>query len=176
MDNLNASQTSPEIQEFIDTVNSGRGFAEITQIISQEVQRQIETQLMDFQSAIAQSNLAMIDVMHSELTRLKEESATVKGVMERLKTAVAPDIPSSESEVVSFRQAIENLEKYGSIIPTEKDIVAAQLKWRNQQAWSLVWQSIAKMLINKLEKVFAQKPLQPKPKPEELDWLEEEFK
>ncbi|WP_341531881.1 hypothetical protein WKK05_38405 (plasmid) [Nostoc sp. UHCC 0302] len=158
MDNLNASQTSPEIQEFIDTVNSGRGFAEITQIISQEVQRQIETQLMDFQSAIAQSNLAMIDVMHGELTRLKEESATVKGVMERLKTAVAPDIPSSESEVVSFRQAIENLEKYGSIIPTEKDIVAAQLKWRNQQAWSLVWQSIAKLLIRKMEKTFCKPP------------------
>ncbi|WP_341531544.1 hypothetical protein WKK05_36295 (plasmid) [Nostoc sp. UHCC 0302] len=158
MDNSSAYLTSPEIQEFIDTVNSGREVAGITQIISQEVQRQIETQLAEFQAAIAQSNLAMIDVMHGELTRLKEESATVKGVMERLKTAVAPDIPSSEDEVVSFRQAIENLEKYGSIIPTEKDIVAAQLKWRNQQAWSLVWQSVAKLLIRKMEKTFCKPP------------------
>jgi hypothetical protein len=158
MDNSSAYLASHEVQEFIDTVNQGKGFTHITEIISAEVQRQLEQQLTEFQAAIAQSNLAMIDVMHSELTRLKEESATVKGVMERLKTAVAPDIPSSESEVVSFRQAIENLEKYGSIIPTEKDIAAAQLKWRNQQAWSLVWQSVAKLLIKKLERKFCKPP------------------
>lgn len=158
MDNLNAGQVSVEIQDFTQTVRDGQGFAEITQIIQTEVQRQLEQQLVDFQAAIAQSNLAMIDVMHSELTRLKEESTTVKGVMERLKTAVAPDIPSEDDEVVSFRQAIENLEKYGSIIPTEKDIVAAQLKWRNQQAWSLVWQSVAKLLIRKMEKTFCKPP------------------
>lgn len=158
MDNSSASQVSPEVQDFIQTVNDGKGFANITQAIEMEVQRQLENQFIEFQSAIAQSNLAVIDVMHSELTRLKEESATLKGVMERLATAVAPDLPATNDEVVSFHQAIENLEKYGSIIPTQKDIVDTKLRLRNQHAWSLVWQSLAKMFIKKLEKTFCKQP------------------
>ncbi|MCC5618464.1 hypothetical protein LC605_25935 [Nostoc sp. CHAB 5836] len=163
MDNLNASQVSREVQDFTKAVRDGRGFADITQIIQMEVQRQLEQQLIDFQAAVAQSNLAMIDVMHTELTRLKEESATVKGVMERLASAVAPDISATEDEVVSFRQAIDNLEKYGSIIPSSADIAAAQIRWRNQQAWSLFWQSVAKMFIKKLEKVICKPPTSTEP-------------
>jgi hypothetical protein len=158
-----ASSLSPEIQEFIDTLKQGRGFAEITQIISEEVQRQIETQLMEFQTAIADSNLAAIDAMSEELQRIKSESATLSGVMERLSAAVAPDLPTTEDEVVSFRQAIDNLERYGSIIPSQSDILAAQLKMRNGRAWSLVWQSLAKMLIKKLEKKFCKQPTSTEP-------------
>jgi hypothetical protein len=158
-DNSSASQVSPEIQDFLNSVWEGRGFADITQIISSEVQRQLETQLMEFQAAVAQSNLAAIDVMSNELQRIKEESATLSGVMQRLSAAVSPDIPVTEEEVVSFRQAIDNLEKYGSIIPSQADIFTAQLRLKNGRAWSLVWQSIAKMLIKKLEKTFANRTL-----------------
>ena len=158
MDNLNASLVSPEVQDFIDTVKQGRGFSDITQIVSEEVQRQIETQLMEFQAAIADSNLAAIDAMSLELQRIKEESATLSGVMERLSAAVAPDLPPTEDEVVSFRQAIDNLERYGSIIPSQSDILAAQLRMRNGRAWSLVWQALAKILIKKLEKKFCKQP------------------
>ncbi|MBW4617224.1 MAG: hypothetical protein KME21_29115 [Desmonostoc vinosum HA7617-LM4] len=158
MDNSSATPVLPEVQDFIQAVESGKEFAQITQIIQMEVQRQLEEQLAEFQDVIAQSNLAMIDVMHSELTRLKEESATVKGVMERLTAAVAPDIPQTEDEVVSFQQAINNLEKYGNIIPSSTDIAACQLRMKNNHAWSLVWQSVAKLFIKKMEKKFCKPP------------------
>jgi hypothetical protein len=163
MDNLSASLASPEVQDFIDSMNQGRGLDGITEIISSEIQRQLETHLMEFQQGVAQSNLAAIEVMLEELQRIKEESATLSGVMERLTAAVAPSLPATEEEVVSFQQAINNLEKYGSIIPSQSDIVAAQLRMRNQRAWSLVWQYAAKMLIKKLEKVFVEKPKKSKP-------------
>ncbi|WP_375515742.1 hypothetical protein [uncultured Nostoc sp.] len=83
MENLDAHQALSEVQDFTTSVRDGKGFAEITQIIQIEVQRQLEQQLIDFQAAIAQSNLAMIDVMHAELSRIKEESTTLKGVMEQ---------------------------------------------------------------------------------------------
>lgn len=175
MDNSSATPVSPEVQEFIDTVNQGRGFGDITQIISQEVQRQIETQLMEFQSAIAQSNLAAIEVMAEELQKIKEESATVKGVMERLAIAVAPDLPATEDEVVSFQQAINNLEQYGAIIPSTADIVAAQFRLKNQRAWSLVWQALAKLLIKKIEKVFAVQGKKSDPLEEKFKQLEDGF-
>ncbi|BAZ33765.1 hypothetical protein NIES4074_62790 (plasmid) [Cylindrospermum sp. NIES-4074] len=153
-----ASPVSPEIQEFIDTVNSGKGFANITDIISAEVQRQIEGQLMEFQAAIAQTNLAAIEVLSQELQRIKEESATMTGVMARLATAVAPDLPPTEDEVVSFQVAINNLEKYGNIIPSQADIIIAQSRLKHQRAWSLVWQSLTKMFIRKLEKIICKQP------------------
>jgi hypothetical protein len=163
MDNSSASLVSPEVQEFIDTVNQGKGFGDITQVISEEVQRQLESQLMEFQNAVAQSNLAAIEVMSEELQKIKSESATLSGVMERLTAAVAPDLPATEDEVVSFQQAINNLEQYGSIIPSQSDIVAAQLRMRNGRAWSLVWQALAKMLIKKLEKKFCKQPTSTEP-------------
>ncbi|GAX38864.1 hypothetical protein [Nodularia sp. NIES-3585] len=175
MDNSSATPVSPEIQEFIDTINQGKGFNAVTEIISEEVQRQLESHLLNFQSAIAQSNLAAIEVMSEELERIKEESATLSGVMERLTAAVAPDLPATEDEVVSFQQAINNLEQYGSIIPSKADMVAAQLRMREERAWSLVWQAIAKMLIKKLEKVFAGKPKQSDPLKEKFQKLEEEI-
>jgi hypothetical protein len=168
MDNSSATPVSPEeaasgylqdeIQDFIGSVNQGKGFNVVTEIISEEVQRQLESHLLNFQKAIAQSNLAAIEVMSQELQRIKEESATLSGVMERLATAVAPDLPATQDEVVSFQQAINNLEQYGAIIPSKADIVAAQLRLKNKHAWSLVWQSVAKMLIKKLEKKFCKQP------------------
>lgn len=175
MDNSSASQASLEVQEFIDTLNQGKGFNTVTEIISSEVQRQLETHLLNFQKAIADSNLAAIDAMTEELQRIKEESATLSGVMERLTAAVAPDLPATEDEVVSFQQAINNLEQYGSIIPSQSDILAAQMRIRNGRAWSLVWQALAKMLIKKLEKVFALKPKQSDPLEEKFKKLEEEI-
>jgi len=154
MDNSSASPASPEILDFIDSVKQGRGIANITELISEEVQRQIEAQLYDFQQAIAQSNLAAIEVMSEELQRIKSESATLSGVMGRLATAIAPDLPPTEDEVVSFQQAINNLELYGNVIPSQTDIAAVQFRLKNQRAWSLVWQSVVKMLIKKMESKF----------------------
>ncbi|MBE9210077.1 hypothetical protein IQ244_26995 [Nostoc sp. LEGE 06077] len=163
MDNSSASPASPEILDFIDSVKQGRGIANITELISEEVQRQIEAQLYDFQQAIAQSNLAAIEVMSEELQRIKSESATLSGVMGRLATAVAPDLPPTGDEVVSFQQAINNLEKYGNIIPSSADIAAAQRRIKNHHAWSLVWQSLIKMLIKQLEKKFCKQPTSTEP-------------
>ncbi|MBD2491951.1 hypothetical protein [Aulosira sp. FACHB-615] len=154
MGNSSTPPVSHEVQEFIDSVRKGQGFVEITELISEEVQRQIEAQLYDFQQAIAQSNLAAIEVMSEELQRIKTESATLSGVMGRLAAAVAPDLPPTEDEVVSFQQAINNLELYGSVIPSQTDIAAVQFRLKNQRAWSLVWQSVVKMLIKKLEVKF----------------------
>jgi len=159
----NSDVSHSEIQDFITSVNQSKEFNAVTQAISAEVQRQLETHLLNFQQAVADSNLAAIDAMSLELQRIKEESATLSGVMERLTTAVAPDLPPTEDEVVSFREAIDNLERYGSIIPSQSDILAAQLRMRNGRAWSLVWQSIAKMFIRKLEKKFCKQPISTEP-------------
>ncbi|YAF99206.1 MAG: hypothetical protein AB3A66_27430 (plasmid) [Nodularia sp. CChRGM 3473] len=175
MDNSSATPVSPEVQEFIDTINQGKGFNAVTEIISEEVQRQLESHLLNFQSCIAQSNLAAIEVMAEELQKIKEESATLSGVMERLTAAVAPDLPATEDEVVSFQQAINNLEQYGAIIPSKADIVASQFRLKNQRAWSLVWQALAKLLIKKVEKAFAGKPKQSDPLEEKFKKLEDEF-
>ncbi|MBW4617511.1 MAG: hypothetical protein KME21_30725 [Desmonostoc vinosum HA7617-LM4] len=164
MDNLNASQVSPEIEYFKQILTEGRGFGEITEIIQQEVQRQVETELINFQQAVAQSNLSAIEVMSEEINRIKQDSATVKGVMERLVSAVAPDLPQGNDEVVSFREAIDNLEKYGSIIPSSSDIIAAQLRVKKNQAWSLVWQSLAKLLVVQLQKLLDKKQQRNQPK------------
>ncbi|HYW17702.1 MAG TPA: hypothetical protein VE956_00060 [Nodularia sp. (in: cyanobacteria)] len=141
------------VQDILATVQQSKAIAGITQVVSHEVQRQLEQQLTDFQQLVEQSNLAVIDLMQEELSKLKEESATVKGAMSRLKTAIAPDIPTSE-EVVSFRQAINNLEKYGSIIPSSEDIAHAQLRLQQNHVWSLFRQAIARLLITKMEKIL----------------------
>ncbi|MBW4557928.1 MAG: hypothetical protein KME59_18730 [Trichormus sp. ATA11-4-KO1] len=172
---LHSQGISSEIQDFIDSVNQGKGFNAVTEIISEEVQRQLESHLLNFQSCIAQSNLAAIEVMAEELQKIKEESATLSGVMERLTAAVAPDLPATEDEVVSFQQAINNLEQYGAIIPSKADIVASQFRLKNQRAWSLVWQALAKLLIKKVEKVFAGKPKQSDPLEEKFKQLEDDF-
>lgn len=157
MDNLNAYQASSiesEIDVFTNTVKDGKTLANITQLVEEEVQRQLENVLTDFQSCIAQTNLVAIDVMHQELARIKQESTTVSGVMERLKTAVAPDLPQGQDEVVTFREAINNLEKYGNIIPSSGDVFTATVKAQKNHAWDLLKQSLIKMLIIKLEEKF----------------------
>ncbi|MDJ0734879.1 MAG: hypothetical protein QNJ47_12565 [Nostocaceae cyanobacterium] len=159
MENFDAHQVSPEIESLVEVLNQGKGIAEITQLIQHSVQHQIEIQLTEFQEAIAQTNLAVIDAMHQELTSLKAESATLHGVMERLKTAVTPDLSGCDDEVVSFRQAIDNLEKYGSIIPSNSDIAATQSRFQKNHAWSLVRQSLVKFLIVKLEKMLGNRTI-----------------
>lgn len=143
---------SPEVDEFLKTLEHTKGIENITRIIETEVQRQLEAQIHEFGSAIANSNLAAIEVMREQLAQLNHDSATVKGVLQRLETALTPDLPKVGEDVTSFRQAIENLERYGSIIPTSHDIVLAQLKIQQNQAWSLFRQSLVKLFIRKLER------------------------
>jgi hypothetical protein len=162
---VESSKYPSEVQDFIDTVNQNKDFDQITEVVSEEVQRQLEQHLTKFQQAIAQSNLAAIELMGEELQKIKEESATFSGAMKRLTTAVAPDIPPDE-EVVSFQQAINNLEKYGAIIPSQQNVLTAQIKLRNQRAWDIFWQAIAKLLVKKIAQFFGEKP----------DPLEEKFK
>jgi hypothetical protein len=145
--------SSPEVQDFIDSIDQTKAIASLTQIIEQRVQEQLESQLLQFQESIAQSNAITVDLMLEELSRLKEENATVKGALKKLSSAIAPDLPPEE-EVVSFRQAIDNLEKYGSIIPSSGDVAQKQIKLQQNHAWSLFRQAIAKILIRKLEKIL----------------------
>lgn len=156
MDNLNVSQAlfESEIDVFTNAVKDGRSLTDITQLVEEEVQRQLENVLTDFQSCVAQTNLAAIDVMHQELARIKQESTTVSGVMSRLKAAVAPDLPNVSDEVVSFRQAIDNLERYGNVIPSSGDIITATANAQKNHAWDLLKQSLIKMFIVKLEEKF----------------------
>jgi hypothetical protein len=154
MENTSA-KLSPEIEDFIATLQQGKGLADITKVVQAEVQRQLEEQLAEFQNAIAQSNLAAIEAMRNELERIKGDSETVAGVLERLKVAVAPDLESSQEEVVSFRQAIENLQRYGTIIPTGADIIGYQVAAKQNHAWSLMRQSLIKLFINKLERFLS---------------------
>lgn len=150
---LDSSVPSPEVQSFIDSVEQTSSIASLTQLIEQRIQEQLESHLLQFQQSIAQSNAIAIDLMVEELAKLKEENATVKGALKKLSSAVAPDLPAEE-EVVSFRQAIENLEKYGSIIPSTGDVAAKQLKIQSRHAWSLFRQAIAKLMIKKVEKIL----------------------
>jgi hypothetical protein len=142
---------SPEVQNFIDSLGQTQAIASLTQIIEQRVQEQLESHLLQFQESIAQSNAIAVDLMLEELSKIKEENATVKGALKKLSSAIAPDLPPEE-EVVSFRQAIDNLEKYGSIIPSSEDIASKRRKSQNNHAWSLFRQAIAKIIIKKLEK------------------------
>ena len=142
-----------EVQSFIDSVDRTKAIASLTKLIEQRVQEQLETHLLNFQQSIAESNAIAIDLMLDELSKIKEENATVKGALTKLSNAIAPDLPAEE-EVVSFRQAIDNLEKYGSIIPSAGDVAAKKLKIQQNHAWSLFRQAIAKFLIKKVEKIL----------------------
>ncbi|MFK0731380.1 MAG: hypothetical protein ACFKPT_02785 [Gloeotrichia echinulata GP01] len=156
MKDYDASQLSPEAAVFIEAIAQGNQIASITKIVEMQVQTQLENHLLEFQASIASQNAAAIEVMQEELGRVKHESATVKGVLERLRAATTPDLPASDAEIATFRQAIENLEKYGSIIPSSTDILAAQLRLQKNHAWSLFWQSIVRLFIRKLEKAISE--------------------
>lgn len=153
MDNSSASQHSPEMEILTESLQDGKKLEGIIKVIQQEVGLQIEGHLQEFYGSVSQMNLAAIETMYTELAKIKEQSATMQGVMERLKLAVAPDLPEVGDEVVSFRQAIDNLERYGSIIPSSSDIVTAQIQLQKNHAWSIVRQALAKLLIKKLEGV-----------------------
>jgi isocitrate/isopropylmalate dehydrogenase len=144
---------SPEIQTAIEALSEGKAIAQISQIVQNLVNHQLEAHLIDFERTIAQSNAATIELMQQELERIKNESATVKGALQRLSSAVAPNIPAN-AEVVTFRQAIQNLETCGSILPSDAEIATAQLKFQRNHAWSLFRQSLAKIIIRKLEETL----------------------
>ncbi|PHJ64987.1 hypothetical protein VF04_04175 [Nostoc linckia z7] len=144
---------SPEIQASIQALSEGKAIHQISQIVQGLVNQQLENYLIDFERTIAQSNATTIQLMQQELERVKNESATVKGALQRLSSAVAPNIPAN-AEVVTFRQAIQNLETCGSILPSDAEIAAAQLKIQQNHAWSLFRQSIAKIVVKKLEQIF----------------------
>lgn len=144
----------PEMAEFKAAVKNGQEFSEITRLVHQEVERQTEKILAEFSEAIAHTNLAALDIMQAEIARVKEDSATIKGAMERLKIAAMPSDFSQQEEVVSFRQAIDNLEIYGNIIPSSKDISVVKEKARKSQEWTLFRQSLARVILSKLEEAF----------------------
>ncbi len=151
MENSNARHLSPEVTEFLDSIRSAKGIEAITALVQKEITLKLEEQLSDFEQALAQTNLATIEMMARELTRIKEESESLSGVVKRLGACVAPDVSGGDEEVVSFRQAIDNLEKYGSVIPSSNEIIAYKIRFEQNRAWSLFWQSLVKLLIKKVE-------------------------
>jgi hypothetical protein len=146
------SDVTQLVKLLLQAVDDGKGLNAITQVVSEQVQAQTEQTLIEFSESVRQTNLAAVEVMAEELARIKDDSQTVRGVLERLKAVAAPDLVNSlQGEVVSYRQAINNLERYGSIIPTDGDIAKSQLIARKNQAWSLFWQSVIKLVINKIQ-------------------------
>ncbi len=157
MDNSPAPQaqsdtTNELIKLYLQAVQDGKDLSAITEIVSQEVQTQVEQTLVGFGESVRQTNLTAIEIMAEELVRIKAESETVSGFLERLKAVAAPDLANnSTDEVVSYQQAINNLEQYGSIIPSNGDIAKAYLNAQRNQAWSLLWQSVIKLIIKQIQ-------------------------
>lgn len=145
------------IQLFLDSMRENKGIAEVTEAVSEIVQQRLEQNLTDFSKVVNEANLDAVEIMISELHRIKEESQTVDGVLQRLKAAIAPDVERSKSEIVSYREAINNLERYGSILPSDADIAIANHKLKQNRAWSILWQSFIRLIIKQLQDKLKEK-------------------
>lgn len=148
-----APQNQPDetIQLFLQAIKNNQGVAHVTAIVSEVAQKQLEQNLSDFSQTIGEANLDAIEIMSSELDRIKSESQTMHGVLQRLKVALALDIEQTEDGIVSYRQAINNLERYGSIIPSDADIALFNSKLKRSRAWSLLWQSFLRLMIHQIQ-------------------------
>nr|MDZ8061879.1 hypothetical protein [Nostoc sp. EkiNYC01] len=157
MKDSNTPQSPTEVQAFIQALKETKTIATITEIVEQRVQQQLESHLLEFQQTIAQSNAVTIELMQQELQKLKDESSTVQGALQRLSNAIAPNIPAN-AEVVTFREAIHNLQTCGSILPSDSEILTAQVRMQQSHAWSLFRQAVVKLLVKKMEELFCKQP------------------
>lgn len=154
MKDSDAILPSPEVAAFVEAMRQADAIAPLTRIVEEAVQAQLHGYLEQFQQTVAQSNADVIKLMLQELNRAKSEGETVQEVMHRLKTITTPDLPSDDSGVLNLRQAIDNLETYGSIIPSSKEVLAARIRLEKNHAWSLFWQSVVRLVICKVEKIL----------------------
>jgi hypothetical protein len=139
---------------FIEAIQDTQNASSTLEMIERIVQLQVQHNLSQFQEAIASQNESTLQLLRDELERLQKESSSAQGVFERLRAAIAPDVENTpEGEIATFYQAIDNLEKYGSIIPSSGDRLAFQLRIERNHCWSLFWQSIIRIFIRKLEQV-----------------------
>ena len=147
-------EVSHEINQLIEVLGENQKFANLKEIIQEAVQQQLEQHLVQFQEVVKQSNLAALDVMQEELDLIREESTTVAGAIKRLQEAITPDVSAEEvsKNVVSYQDAISNLQTYGKIIPTVGDVKKHKQKATNKQSWSLFWQTIINIALNELVK------------------------
>ena len=95
----------------------------------------------------------MIELMRSQIEEVQQQAGTVQDVTNKLAQVAAPDLDKAQ-DVTSLTQAIENLEKYGSIIPTSTQLAAHRINAERNHAISLLGQSIALFIIKGLKKVL----------------------
>lgn len=158
--NSDASQVSPEVLALIQSLNQAQGTTSAIEMINKIVEVHLQSNLAEFKTAIASQNEATLQLLREELERMQLESSSAHGVFERLRTAIAPDVENTpEGEITTFYQAINNLETYGSIIPSSRDRLAAQLRIERNHCWSLFWQSLIRIFIRKLEQVCGVRPI-----------------
>lgn len=148
-----SNSSDEEVRDVVQRLNQTKEFELLSQIVSAEIQSQLGETLAEFEQAIADKNVAALQLMSEALTEAKEESESIQGAMKRLHQAVAPSIPR-DSELLTFNGALSNWQKYGSLFPTQADIDAANTRKMRWTAWDLFWQMVAAIAVKKIDRVI----------------------
>lgn len=142
-----------EVDAYLDAMQQNQDFQLLVHAVSREIRGEIQQSLSGFQEAIAQQHYQSLELMRSQIEQVQQQAGTLGDVTNRLAQVAAPDLDKAQ-DVTSLTQAIENLEKYGSIIPTSTQLAAYKVKAERNHAVSLLGQSIALFIIKGLKKVF----------------------
>lgn len=142
-----------EVDAYLDAMQQNQEFQLLVHAVSKEIRGEIQQSLSGFQEAIAVQNYQAIELMRSQIEQVQQQAGSLQDVTNKLAQVAAPDLDKAQ-DVTSLTQAIENLEKYGSIIPTSTQLAAYRLNRERNHAISLLGQAIALFLIKGLKKVF----------------------
>lgn len=155
---MTQSNTNPnipdQVERLAELIQSSETFSQVYENLAATILERVESRLTGFEEVLKDSNLSTIDYLQDQLNQVKEDNRTFNGVLERLKTAVAPDVTSAPDEVTNFRDAIENLGRYGSIIPTQSDISFYNQRHQEHRSWSLLRQTFARFLVWQVQRHF----------------------
>lgn len=142
-----------EVDAYLGAMQQNQEFQLLVHAVSKEIRGELQQSLSGFQEGINQQHYQMIELMRSQIEQVQQQAGTMQDVTNKLAQVVAPDLDKAQ-DVASLTQAIENLEKYGSIIPTSTQLAAYKVKAEHNHAVSLLGQSIALFIIKRLKKVF----------------------
>jgi hypothetical protein len=109
-----------------------------------------EKKVINLQEVLRQTDAATLDLLIEEMIQLRKDDDSFKGVLSRLTSAIAPDLPHTGDEITSYKQAIDNLDRYGEIIPSSQQVALANVNLKKSRAWQIFWQAIAKLVVIKL--------------------------
>lgn len=142
-----------ELDACLDAMQQNQEFQLLVHAVSKEIRWELQQSLSGFQEGINQQHYQMIELMRSQIEQVQQQAGTIQDVTNKLAQVAAPDLDKAQ-DVTSLTEAIENLEKYGSIIPTSTQLAAYKVKAEHNHAVSLLGQSIALFIIKRLKKVF----------------------